>query len=170
MCIAATNSAGVAKKVDRLLIGFATDLPDLFFADFMRWPVHFKLGVAVSLIGPERRLLLALTWSRLGLKQTRLEVARMMRLTQSGALPPLIDAMRKVHSPLMVAPSCKRHPPNERTLLLDLRNSAAEIAEILSWYFLISVFGVWNVQTSDPSRLMTPPAMFSDRWRKYHTG
>lgn len=59
MCIAATNSAGVAKKVDRLLIGFATDLPDLFFADFMRWPVHFKLGVAVSLIGPERRLLLA---------------------------------------------------------------------------------------------------------------
>ena len=48
MCIAATNSAGVAKKVDRLLIGFATDLPDLFFADFMRWPVHFKLSSGVA--------------------------------------------------------------------------------------------------------------------------
>ena len=37
----------------------------------------------MSAHGPERRLLPAPTWSRLGAKQTPLEVARMTRLTQS---------------------------------------------------------------------------------------
>ena len=61
------------------------------FADYV--------AVHESAPGPERRLLPALTWSRLGAKQTPLEVARMTRLTQSAASPPSIDAVRKAYSP-----------------------------------------------------------------------
>ena len=38
----------------------------------------------MSAIGPKQRLLPALIWSRLGAKQTPLQVARMKRLTRSG--------------------------------------------------------------------------------------
>jgi hypothetical protein len=42
------------------------------------------LRVRAAVVGPERRLLPAPTWSRLGAKQTPLEVARMTRLTKAG--------------------------------------------------------------------------------------
>jgi hypothetical protein len=41
-------------------------------------------GDGMAAPGPERRLLPAPTWSRLGATQTPLEVARMTRLTHSG--------------------------------------------------------------------------------------
>jgi hypothetical protein len=49
-------------------------------------------------IGPERRLLPAPTWSRLGAKQTPLEVARMTRLTHSDISRLAIAALRKDYS------------------------------------------------------------------------
>ena len=61
--------------------------------------VRFALAPrAPSIHGPERRLLPAPTWSRLGAKQTQLEVARMTRMTQSNTLRPSIDALQKDYS------------------------------------------------------------------------
>jgi hypothetical protein len=55
----------------------------------------YLLQLLKSAVGPERRLLPAPTWSRLGVKQTPLEVARMTRVTQFVTSAPQVAALQK---------------------------------------------------------------------------
>jgi hypothetical protein len=59
--------------------------------------------------GPERRSLPAPTWSRLGAKQTPLEVARMTRLTPKRRLATVNCCVAKVHSPVMLGAPRQLH-------------------------------------------------------------